>query len=92
MTSDVVKNESDTRYEIWVEGRLAGFANYRLRPGRVVIPHTEIDPEFEGKGLGSRLARAALDDIRRSELKVTPLCPFIADYIRRNPEYQDLVA
>lgn len=89
---EVAHNPEASRYEIRVDGVLAGFADYRLRPGgRIVITHTEIGEEFGGRGLGSTLVREALDSARAAGLTVTPLCPFVAEYIRRHPEYQDLV-
>ncbi|MEO3862981.1 GNAT family N-acetyltransferase [Acrocarpospora sp. B8E8] len=87
----VVDNPETHRYEILVEGDVAGFAQYRLRPGKIVFLHTEIDSAFEGQGLGSQLARAALNGARDRALSVVPLCPFIASYIKRHPEYADLV-
>lgn len=63
----------------------------RRQPGAVVLVHTDIDPAFEGGGLGRLLVGAALDDIRERGLQVVPLCPFVAAYIRRNPGYADLV-
>jgi predicted GNAT family acetyltransferase len=80
------------RYEVMVDGEPAGFTAYRLRPGRLTFLHTEIDDRFEGRGVGSSLARSVLDDARRRGLLVTPMCPFIAGYIQRHPEYLDLVA
>lgn len=79
------------RYEIAADGALAGFAQYRARPGLIAFVHTEIDPAFEGRGLGSRLIRAALDDSRAKGLIVLPFCPFVNAYIERHPEYADLV-
>ena len=90
-TPSVTNNEAESRYEIHVDGQLAGFADYSVAPGVIAIPHTEVDPAFEGRGLGSQLARAALDDIRRQGMQVAPHCPFIATYITRHPEYADLV-
>jgi len=87
----VVRNDGQHRYEALLGGRLAGFTRYRLRPGQVVFTHTEIEPEYEGQGIGSALARAALDDVRSRGEKVVPLCPFIAAYIERHPAYGDLV-
>ena len=71
---------------------MAGFVTYRLRPGRISFVHTETEPEYEGRGLGSHLAAAVLDDARARGLSVTPICPFIASWIKRHPEYADLVA
>jgi hypothetical protein len=58
----------------------------------MTIPHTEVQSRFEGQGLGARLARFVLDDARERGLRVVPRCPFIAAYIKRHPEYADLVA
>lgn len=88
----VVRNNPDEhRYEVRVDGQLAGFAQYRDRPGLLAFIHTEVDPAFEGKGVGSALAKAALDDARTQAVAVLPFCPFINEYIRRHPQYTDLV-
>ena len=63
----------------------------QYREGRISFTHTEVDPSCEGRGFGSRLAAAALDDARRQGLRVLPLCPFVAHYVETHPEYQDLV-
>ena len=81
-----------SRFEIHVDGQLAGFAQYRSTPGLIVFTHTEIDDEFEGRGLGSALIRAALDTARQRGLAVRPDCPFVRAYIARHPDdYLDLV-
>jgi predicted GNAT family acetyltransferase len=80
-----------SRFEITVDGTVAGFSEYRSRPGRIVFTHTEVDEAYQGRGLASRLIRAALDRARRLNLVVTPLCPYVADFIRRHPDYLDLV-
>ena len=85
-------NPDASRYELFVGDELAGLASYGLSEGAMTIPHTEVQPQYEGRGLGARLARFALDDARERGLKVVPQCPFIAAYIRRHPEYDDLVA
>lgn len=85
-------NAEESRYEVLVDGKVLGEILYRTRPGRVVLLHTEVLPSAEGSGLGSRLVAGALEDIRARELRVVPLCPFVAAYIRRHPEYADLVA
>ncbi|GAB2470482.1 GNAT family N-acetyltransferase [Jatrophihabitans fulvus] len=92
---DVRDNPDEQRYEITVDGTLAGFAVYRLDGpdnGRTVFVHTEISPDFGGRGLGNTLAAAALDDVRARGRLAVPICPFIAAFVRRHPEYQDLVA
>jgi predicted GNAT family acetyltransferase len=83
--------ERSGRYVISVDGVDAGFSNYHLQDGVVTFMHTEVDPGFEGQGLGSTLAREALDDARARGLKVKALCPFIASYIKRHPEFQDIL-
>jgi predicted GNAT family acetyltransferase len=88
----VTDNPDEQRYEVLVDGALGGFAQYRLRPGRIVFTHTEVDDAYEGHGLGSTLVRTALDDVRARGLLVTPMCPFVRAYIDQHPEYQDLVA
>jgi predicted GNAT family acetyltransferase len=79
------------RYEARVDGELAGFAEYRRRDGRTVFTHTEVDDRFEGRGVGSALARAALDDVRARGERAVPVCPFIAEWIERHPDYDELV-
>jgi predicted GNAT family acetyltransferase len=86
-------NAAAHRYEILSTGEVAGVAVYERRPGRIVFVHTEIAPAFKGRGLADQLARAALDDVRaRGGEKVIARCPFIASFIARHVEYQDLLA
>ncbi|TQS30377.1 GNAT family N-acetyltransferase [Microbispora sp. KK1-11] len=88
----VADNPEASRFEITVDGALAGFADYRLNGPRISFTHTEIDPAFEGRGLGSTLVRAALDAARDAGLSVLPFCPFVQRYIKRHPDdYLDLV-
>jgi uncharacterized protein len=91
MGTQVVDNPERNRYEMHVDGTLAGFAAYRRLGGIATFTHTEIEPAFEGQGLGSVLARSALDQVRGAGEQVVPQCPFIATYIRRHREYVDLV-
>lgn len=88
---EVHDNPEHSRFEILADGEAAGFAQYVTRPGRVFFVHTEIDPTFEGRGLGGALAKAALDGVRAQGLRVVPLCLFIAGYIERHPDYAGLV-
>jgi predicted GNAT family acetyltransferase len=71
---------------------MIGLAAYRRRNGRIAFTHTEVDEACEGRGFGSRLAAAVLEDARRQGLEVVPLCPFIAHYVESRPEFDDLVA
>jgi predicted GNAT family acetyltransferase len=84
--------DTGSQYEITVDGVHAGLMAYLLREGHVVITHTETDPAFEGRRMGSTLVAQALDDLRRRELLVVPLCPFVKGWIARHPDYADLVA
>jgi predicted GNAT family acetyltransferase len=88
----VVDNPESKRYELWVGDTLAGTIVYRARPDEVVLVHTEIDPAFEGQGLGAKLVAGALDDVRRRGLAIVPLCRFVRSYLERHPEDADLIA
>ena len=89
----VADNPAQQRYEATVDGQVAGFAQYKVKDGHIVFTHTEVDPAFEGQGVGSVLARQALDDVRaKGQHDVVALCPFIAAWIERHPDYQDLLA
>lgn len=91
MTDVTVTNApDDSRYEARVGGELAGFAAYQLTDELVVFTHTEVDPAFEGQGVGGALAKAALDDVRASGRKALPVCPFIQAWLDRHPDYADL--
>ncbi len=79
------------RYEIREGDRLLGLAAYRRQDGQTVFTHTEIDPSAEGSGLGGKLVRAALDDVRQQGGRVVPACSFVRGWIERHPEYGDLV-
>jgi uncharacterized protein len=90
--AEVIDAPQASRYELRLGGCLIGLAAYRRRDGRIAFTHTEVDESCEGRGFGSRLVAAALEDARREGLEVVPLCPFIAHYIERHPEYEQLVA
>jgi uncharacterized protein len=92
MSTTVADAPERSRFEISVDGELAGFAVYRLAPGRITFVHTEVDDAYAGHGLGGELARAALDDVRARGLAVRPDCPFIKGWIAKHPDYADLVA
>ncbi len=87
----VGNNEAAGRYEAHVDGRLA-VVDYRRVGGRITYTHTEVPDELEGQGIAGKMAHVALDDARAQRLEVVPQCPYIADYIERHPEYQDLVS
>jgi predicted GNAT family acetyltransferase len=70
---------------------LAGFMTYQLTGKIIAVTHTEVDPAYEGKGVGSALARFAMDDARARSRTVVPICPFLAGWLGRHPEYNDIV-
>jgi predicted GNAT family acetyltransferase len=91
MAVETVDNSAQSRFEILVDGKVAGFADYRLLPTKIVFTHTEVLPAYEGQGLASRLIGHALDMSRDTGLRVVALCPYVAKYIERHPAYKDLL-
>jgi predicted GNAT family acetyltransferase len=90
---DVTDNEQRHRYEALADGKVAGFIDYRpVRDGVRNLVHTEVDPAFEGKGVASKLVVAALEAERARGGKIVASCPFVSAYLRRHPEYADLIA
>jgi uncharacterized protein len=87
----VTDNSQKSRFELHVGGELAGFVMYRIRGQAIDLLHTEVEPGFQGGGLASRLARASLDDARARHLAVLPTCPYIRSWVRKHPDYADLV-
>lgn len=87
---EVVDDPAAQRYEARLGGRVVGYTEYRRVRGRVIFVHTEVDPSMEGKGIGSQLAAGALDDVRAKGLTFSVKCPFIAAYVKRHREYDDI--
>jgi len=85
-------NQERHRFELHVGSELAAFSEYNLLKNGILFTHTEVLPAFEGRGVGSAIARYALDEVRRRATMAIPVCPFIAAFLRKHPEYQDLVA
>jgi predicted GNAT family acetyltransferase len=88
--SDVRDNTAESRFELDVDGHTA-IAYYQLSPGAITFTHTEVPPALAGQGVGSRLAKGALELARAQKLKVVAKCPFVAAYMGKHPEYQDLI-
>jgi predicted GNAT family acetyltransferase len=86
----ITHNAEASRFEIG-EGTALAVLDYHLAGGKMIFTHTGVPPALEGCGIGSCLAHTGLDYARAQGLKVVPLCSFIAGYIRKHPEYQDLV-
>jgi hypothetical protein len=88
----IADNPTESRFEISVDGVLAGFADYRDGHAGRAFTHTEVAADYEGMGLASQLIRHALDEATRAGRKVLPFCPFVRAFIERHPDYLDLVA
>ncbi|MBE1584218.1 GNAT family N-acetyltransferase [Nonomuraea angiospora] len=93
MSVEVIDVPEAKRYEARVEGgsKVAGVAEYIRTTELVAFVHTEVPPEYEGRGIGAALVRTALDEARAANLRVLATCPFFAGWIARHPEYQDLL-
>ena len=91
----VVDNPTRSRYEACLGERVLGGVDYTVdaNSGRIVLVHTEVEPDAEGKGVGSSLAKGVLKDVRARGLKLTVVCPFITAYLKRHRgDYEDLLA
>jgi uncharacterized protein len=88
--SDVVNNRADHRYELAVDGHTAA-TYYKIADNVITFVHTEVPPELGGKGIGSKLVKGALDQVRAEGLKVVAQCPFVKAYIDKHGEYADLL-
>jgi uncharacterized protein len=87
----VEDNPARDRFEIHVDDRLAGFTSYRVDGPVALFAHTEIDPAFGGRGLGTRLVHGALDGMRERGLGVLPLCSFVRKVVAEEPRYRELL-
>lgn len=90
MEYELINNEKKRRYEFHVEDRVA-FSEYILAKDKIYLTHTEVPNELAGRGIGSALIGAVLEDIKQKDLTLVPLCPFVALYLQRNPEWKSLV-
>jgi predicted GNAT family acetyltransferase len=82
----VVDNDGQQRFDISVDGQRAGAAYYRIHDDRIVFTHTEVEPQYEGRGVGSKLANGALTLAKERGLQIVAQCPFIAAYLKKHPE------
>lgn len=88
--SEVTNNAEKHRFELAVDGQIAA-TYYEIADGVITFIHTEVPPELGGKGIGSKLIKGALDQVRKDGLKVIPQCPFVKAFIEKHPDYQDLL-
>ena len=84
---EVSNNVADRRWVARLDGEMAGYAEYGASPSRVVFTHTVVEPQYEGRGIASALAKAALDAAVAAGQRIVPYCPFISAYLRRHHEY-----
>jgi uncharacterized protein len=92
MTAVVKDNPAEERFEVHDGDELAGALYYEQRGEALALVHTEIEPAFNGRGLGSVLVRRTLEQLRERGVKILPLCPFVRSYLEKHPEYDDLKA
>jgi predicted GNAT family acetyltransferase len=88
--SDVVNNETGQRFEMTVDGH-TGFLQYAKTGNRINLLHTEVPPALGGRGIGGKLAKAALDFAQQQQLRVIITCPFVRSYVERHPDYAAIV-
>ena len=88
---DVANAPERERYELSLDGEVVGSTAYRVRPGLIAFIHTEVEESVQGRGLGDRLIRFALEDARARGLAVLPFCPFVKAFIERHREFETLV-
>lgn len=92
MASELVDDRAARRYRLLADGVEVGFVDYDpVGSESILIKHTEVGRQFEGKGYGSELVRRVLDDIRGRGLTAIPICPYALAFVRRHPEYRDTV-
>lgn len=91
MDVEVTDHREESRFEARIDGELAGFATYTRERGVLTVHHTQVGDDFQGMGVAGDLAQWALDGARGQNLAVVPECPFVAGYIKKHPEYVDLV-
>jgi predicted GNAT family acetyltransferase len=92
MTNSVVHNPEEQRYEIHVDGVLAGYTEAREDGDVITFPHTKVLDEFEGQGLASELVGQALDDVRSRGKKIIATCAYVDRFVKKHPDYADLLA
>jgi uncharacterized protein len=88
----VRRNDERGRYELVLDGAVVGVADFQVQGDRVVMPHTEIVRQRRGQGLGAVLVQGALDDVRATGRTVVPVCWYVGEFLRDNPDYVDLRA
>ena len=91
MAEELTDNKSQEQFEMVTDGILSRI-EYKIMGNKIFLTHTEVPHELEGKGVGSKIVKAALEEVESRGLKLIPLCPFVASYIKRHPEWESLLA
>ncbi|HNN13849.1 MAG TPA: GNAT family N-acetyltransferase [Anaerolineales bacterium] len=86
---EIIHNPDKNRFELWIDGLLSEL-NYRENHGTIVMTHVGVHPAHRGQGVAGKITRTALEYAKEKNLRVVPLCPYVADYLLRNPQYEDL--
>jgi predicted GNAT family acetyltransferase len=89
-TIDVAHNKGESRFESTVDGKLSK-VEYETAPGQITFTHTEVPRELSGRGIAQQMVKQALEHARKQKLRVVPQCAYVAAFIEKHPEYQDLV-
>lgn len=84
-------DEAQQRYVLEIDGKALGVAVYQEDGARAVFTHTEVDPSLEGQGMGSKLIREALDDVRSRGKRIVPVCEFVAAYAQKHHDWDDIL-
>ena len=92
MDTEFADAPDESRFELRSGDGLVGFITYHLRDDVITMAHTEVDPAHSGQGHAATLARGTLDAVRERGLRVNPACAFVASYMKKNPQYADLLA
>lgn len=93
MSEEFTHNTAAHQFEVTIDGTFAGEAHYTLQDGVATFDHTEVPPQFGGRGVAGRLVQHAMDEVRAAgEWKVRPTCPFVVTWFQRHPDYADLLA
>ena len=88
---EIIHNAAENRFETWIDGQLSKL-DYMLDGDTIVMTHVGVYPEYRGQGVAGKLTQVALEYAKENSLRVIPMCPYIADYIRRNPQYIELTS
>ena len=86
---EIIHNEAEDRFETWIDGELSKL-DYMQDGNNIVMTHVGVHPEHRGRGVAGKLTQVALEYAKEKSFRVIPMCPYIAAYIRRNPQYEEL--